>query len=408
MKKLVSSVLAASMVLSLAACGSSASTDTASSSEAASTSTAATTEAAGEGSGAYTGTPIKIGGIGPVTGGAAIYGQAVKNAEELAVKEINAANGSDVFEWKFEDDEHDAEKSVNAYNTLKDWGLQVLAGPVTTTPSIAVAAETANDNLFMMTPSASAPAVIESGDNVFQICFTDPNQGVASADYIAENKLGTKVGIIYDSSDAYSSGIYEKFKAEAAAKNLEIVTAEAFTADNKSDLSTQVAKCQQAGADLVFLPIYYQEASQILIAANKSGYAPVFFGCDGMDGILTIEGFDTSLAEGLMLLTPFSATVPETQSFVEAYTAANDGVTPNQFAADAYDGVYIVKEALEKAGCTADMSSADICEALVAQMTQISYSGLTGKDMTWNAEGQVSKAPTAYVIKGGEYVLPEA
>ena len=209
MKKLVSSVLAASMVLSLAACGSSASTDTASSSEAASTSTAATAEAAGEGSGAYTGTPIKIGGIGPVTGGAAIYGQAVKNAEELAVKEINAANGSDVFEWKFEDDEHDAEKSVNAYNTLKDWGLQVLAGPVTTTPSIAVAAETANDNLFMMTPSASAPAVIESGDNVFQICFTDPNQGVASADYIAENKLGTKVGIIYDSSDAYSSGIYE-------------------------------------------------------------------------------------------------------------------------------------------------------------------------------------------------------
>ena len=174
------------MALSLAACGSSASTDTASSSEAASTSTAATTEAAGEGSGAYTGTPIKIGGIGPITGGAAVYGQAVKNAEELAVKEINAANGSDVFEWKFEDDEHDAEKSVNAYNTLKDWGLQVLAGPVTTTPSIAVAAETANDNLFMMTPSASAPAVIESGDNVFQICFTDPNQGVASADYIAE------------------------------------------------------------------------------------------------------------------------------------------------------------------------------------------------------------------------------
>ena len=271
MKKLVSSVLAASMVLSLAACGSSASTDTASSSEAASTSTAATTEAAGEGSGAYTGTPIKIGGIGPITGGAAIYGQAVKNAEELAVKEINAANGSDVFEWKFEDDEHDAEKSVNAYNTLKDWGLQVLAGPVTTTPSIAVAAETANDNLFMMTPSASAPAVIESGDNVFQICFTDPNQGVASADYIAENKLGTKVGIIYDSSDAYSSGIYEKFKAEADAKGLEIVAAEAFTADNKSDLSTQVAKCQQAGADRDDQALLAVEAVDVLFDGGPEG-----------------------------------------------------------------------------------------------------------------------------------------
>ena len=355
MKKLVSSVLAASMVLSLAACGSTASTDTASS-EAASeaASTAATTEAAGEGSGTYSGTPIKIGGIGPVTGGAAIYGQAVKNAEKLAVDEINAANGSPVFEWQFEDDEHDAEKSVNAYNTLKDWGLQVLAGPVTT--------------------------------------------------YIADNKLGTKVGVIYDSSDAYSSGIYEKFKAEAETKGLEIVTAEAFTADNKSDLSTQVAKCQQAGADLVFLPIYYQEASQILIAANKSGYEPTFFGCDGMDGILTIEGFDTSLAEGLMLLTPFAADAQDekTQAFVAAYKEAY-GDTPNQFAADAYDVVYAVYQAALAAGVNGDMDASDICDALKAQFTSMSFDGLTGDSMTWDASGAVSKAPKAVVIKDGAY-----
>ena len=301
-----------------------------------------------------------------------------------------------------------AEKAVNAYNTLKDWGLQVLAGPVTTTPSIAVAAETANDNLFMMTPSASAPAVIESGDNVFQICFTDPNQGVASADYIAENKLGTKVGIIYDSSDAYSSGIYEKFKAEAAAKNLEIVTAEAFTADNKSDLSTQVAKCQQAGADLVFLPIYYQEASQILIAANKSGYAPVFFGCDGMDGILGVENFDTSLAEGLMLLTPFAAdsTDEKTQNFVKAYKDAYKD-TPNQFAADAYDAVYAVKAAAEKEDVKADMDVADICAALEKGMTEITLEGVTGDEITWTEDGEPNKAPKAVEIKDGAYAAME-
>ena len=406
MNKLVSSVLAASMVLSLAACGSSASTDTASSSEAASTSTAATTEAAGEGSGAYTGTPIKIGGIGPITGGAAIYGQAVKNAEELAVKEINAANGSDVFEWKFEDDEHDAEKSVNAYNTLKDWGLQVLAGPVTTTPSLAVAAETANDNIFMMTPSASAVDVIAAGDNVFQICFTDPNQGVASADYIADNKLGTKVGIIYDSSDAYSSGIYEKFKAEADAKGLEIVAAEAFTADNKSDLSTQVAKCQQAGADLVFLPIYYQEASQILIAANKSGYEPTFFGCDGMDGILTVEGFDTSLAEGLALMTPFDANASDeaTQSFVAKFKEKMDGLVPNQFAADGYDVIYALYNAMTAAGITGSESASEICTALEAQFATMTIDGLTGTGMHWDENGMISKAPAAVVIENGVYV----
>ena len=395
MKKFVSSVLAASMALSLAACGSSAASSAASSDAAASTgSTTASSDF----------TPIKIGGIGPVTGGAAIYGQAVKNAEELAVKEINEAAGYTVFDFKFEDDEHDAEKSVNAYNTLKDWGMQVLAGPTTTTPSLEVAAETANDNLFMMTPSASAEAVIQAGDNVFQICFTDPNQGVASADYIAENALGTKVGIIYDSSDAYSAGIHDKFKAEAAAKGLEVVADEAFTADNKSDLSTQLTKCQTAGADLVFLPIYYQEASQILISANSSGYAPKFFGCDGMDGILTIKGFDTSLAEGLMLLTPFAADAADekTQAFVTAYKEAY-GDTPNQFAADAYDVVYAIYDAVKAGNLNGDMSASDLCDALKTQITGLTFDGLTGDGMTWDASGAVSKAPKAVVIKDGAY-----
>ena len=395
MKKFVSSVLAASMALSLAACGSSAASSTASSDGA--VSTGSTTASADF-------TPIKIGGIGPVTGGAAIYGQAVKNAEELAVKEINEAAGYTVFDFKFEDDEHDAEKSVNAYNILKDWGMQVLAGPTTTTPSLTVAAETANDNLFMMTPSASAEAVIQTGDNVFQICFTDPNQGVASADYIADNALGTKVGIIYDSSDAYSTGIHDKFKAEAAAKGLEVVADEAFTADNKSDLSTQLTKCQTAGADLVFLPIYYQEASQILISANSSGYAPKFFGCDGMDGILTIKGFDTSLAEGLMLLTPFAADAADekTQAFVTAYTEAY-GDTPNQFAADAYDVVYAIYDAVKAGNLNGDMSASDLCEALKTQITGMTFDGLTGEGMTWDASGAVSKAPKAVVIKDGAY-----
>ena len=363
---------------------------------------------------------IKIGGIGPITGAAAIYGQAVKNAAEIAVEEINA-KGEDVqFELQFEDDENDAEKSVNAYNKLKDWGMQILMGTVTTKPCIAVSTETNSDKIFQLTPSASSTDVIggqpdsdgnvtiQRKDNVFQMCFTDPNQGISAATYLSENLPDATVAVIYNNGDAYSTGIAVAFVEQAAARGLEVVANTTFPDDTNADFTVQLGEAQKAGADLVFMPIYYQPASIILAQAKAMGYAPTFFGVDGMDGILTMEGFDPSLAEGLMLLTPFSATVPETQSFVEAYTAANDGVTPNQFAADAYDGVYIVKEALEKAGCTADMSSADICEALVAQMTQISYSGLTGKDMTWNAEGQVSKAPTAYVIKGGEYVLPEA
>ena len=218
----------------------------------------------------------------------------------------------------------------------------------------------------------------------------------------------SKLAVIYRNDDAYSQGIRDTFVQEAADKGMEVVYQGTFTNDTATDFTVQLTGAQKAGADLVFMPIYYQPASIILAQAKQMGYAPTFFGVDGMDGILTMENFDASLAEGLMLLTPFSATVPETQSFVDAYVAAN-GVQPNQFAADAYDGVYIVKQALEKAGCTADMSNSDICDALVAQLTSsdFSYSGLTGKDMTWNAEGQVSKAPTAYVIKDGEYVLPE-
>lgn len=408
MKKFVSAMLAASMAVSLAACGATATSGEGSSAaattEAGSTTTAATTE------GAQGGTPIVLGGIGPTSGGTAQYGTAVKNGEELAVKEINDTAGYEVFKWSFQDDENDAEKSLNAYNNLKDGkevgALQVLLGPVTSTPSLAVAAETKNDNLFMLTPSASAEDVAMSGENVFQMCFTDPNQGVVSADYIAEKALGTKIGVIYDSSDAYSSGIYDAFRAEAESKGLEIVTAESFNTDNKSDLSTQVAKCKDAGADLVFLPIYYTEANQILDASAKIAYAPKFFGCDGMDGILGIDGFDAAKAEGLMMLCPFSAygTDEKTVSFVSAYQAAYNE-TPNQFAADAYDCVYAIYDAVKAGAINGDMSASEICDALKTAFTTMSFNGTTGEGQTWDANGFVSKAPKVYTITGGAYAL---
>lgn len=349
------------------------------------------------------GEAFKVGGIGPITGGAAVYGQAVKNASELAVKEINALGGVQ-FEYKFEDDEHDAEKAVNAYNTLKDWGMQMLLGTVTSAPCIAVAAETANDNMFQLTPSGSAVDCV-ANPNAFRVCFSDPNQGVASAQYIAENKLATKIGVIYDSSDVYSSGIYEKFAEEAEKQGLEIVSAEAFTSDNKTDFSVQLQKAKDNGAELVFLPIYYTEASLILTQANSMGYKPEFFGCDGLDGLLTVDGFDTSLAEGVMLLTPFAADADDelTKNFVAAYEEAY-GETPIQFAADAYDGMYAIKAAVEKAGVTPDMSVSDICDAMEVAMTEIKIDGLTSEGMTWNADGEPNKQPKAVKIVDGGYV----
>ena len=350
-----------------------------------------------------------IGGIGPTTGATAIYGTAVKNGAQIAVDEINAAGGINgkQIEYRFEDDQNDAEKAVKAYNTLKDWGMQMLVGTTTTAPCIAVAGKTASDNVFQITPSASSPDVLSSGNgNVFQVCFTDPNQGVASAQYIAENKLATKIGIIYDSSDVYSSGIEEKFEAEAKTQGLNIVSKAAFTADSKTDFGTQLQKAKDAGADLLFLPIYYQEASIILKQADTMGYKPKFFGVDGMDGILTVENFDTKLAEDVMLLTPFAADAKDktVQNFVKTYKEKYKD-TPNQFAADSYDAVYALKAAIEESKATTDMSASDMCDALKGAMTKIKMQGLTGgKDgLTWNESGEVTKSPKAVIIKNGAY-----
>lgn len=350
-----------------------------------------------------------IGGIGPTTGATAIYGTAVKNGAQIAVDEINAAGGINgkQIEYRFEDDQNDAEKAVNAYNTLKDWGMQMLVGTTTTAPCIAVAGKTASDNVFQITPSASSPSVLSSGNgNVFQVCFTDPNQGVASAQYIAENKLPTKIGIIYDSSDVYSSGIEEKFEAEAKTQGLNIVSKAAFTADSKTDFGTQLQKAKDAGADLLFLPIYYQEASIILKQADTMGYKPKFFGVDGMDGILTVENFDTKLAEDVMLLTPFAADAKNksVQNFVKTYKEKYKD-TPNQFAADSYDAVYALKAAIEESKATTDMSASDMCDALKGAMTKIKMQGLTGGEdgLTWNESGEVTKSPKAVIIKNGAY-----
>ena len=388
MKKVLALTMALALVAaSFAGCGNSSSGTS-------------TTAAAAEGTGT-----VKIGMSGPLTGGASAYGLAVKAGMEVAVEEINAKGGLQI-EFNAQDDEADGEKAVSAYNVLKDWGMQVMAGQVTTGSALAVAPESAADNMFNLTPSASAEALANSGDNIFQMCFTDPNQGASAAELVSTKYTGSKVGIIYDSSDDYSTGLYNGFKAKAAELGVEIVATTSYTADNKADLSTQVTQCQDAGADLVFLPIYYTEASQILTYANRISYVPKFFGCDGMDGILTVEGFDTSLAEGLALMTPFDANASDeaTQSFVAKFKEKMNGLVPNQFAADGYDVIYALYNAMTAAGITGTESASDICTALEAQFATMTVDGLTGTGMHWDENGMISKAPAAVVIENGVYV----
>lgn len=365
-----------------------------------------TPAAGGETTSGSTEGTIKIGGIGPLTGSNAVYGLATKQGAEVAIQEINALGGLQ-FSLNFQDDEGDSEKAVNAYGKLKDDGAQIIYGCTTTVPCVAVAAETNSERYFQMTPSASSTDVTEGRDNVFQVCFTDPNQGITAANYIKDNNLGTKIAVIYNNGDAYSTGIYNAFQATAKEIGLDIVTVQTFPDDTNTDFNVQLSAAKNAGADLVFMPIYYTPASLILNQAKSMGYEPTFFGCDGMDGILDLEGFDTSLAEGLMLMTPFNAWGEDerTVNFVSEYQEAYGGI-PNQFAADGYDCMYAIYEACQAAGITADMSAQDICEALIAQFTSADFSvdGLTGTGMTWSANGEVSKAPVVVKVEGGKYV----
>ena len=393
MKKSLSMLLAGAMLVgTLAGCGSTDNTGA---------------ETGGTDDNTAAGTVFKVGGTAPLTGGAAIYGNAVKNGADLAAEEINAEGGDIQFEVIFEDDENNTEKAVSAYNALKDENIQLSLGAVTSKPGEAIAPLHEEDHIFALTPSASSPANIEGNDVVFQMCFSDPNQGLASADYIADQQLGTKIGVIYKSDDVYSTGILEQFKTEAQAKGLEIATEQAFTEDTQNDFSVQLNACKSAGADLLFLPIYYTPASLILTQANQMGYAPKFFGVDGMDGVLSVENFDTTLAEGVMLLTPFNADATDdaTVSFVTKYKEKY-GETPNQFAADAYDCIYAYKLALETAGCTPDMSASELCDAMIETFPTITFTGLTGDGagITWDSNGAVSKSPKGMVIENGAYV----
>ena len=398
MKKTLCMLLAVVMVIGmLAGCGSSNSGNT---------NEPATNQPAAENpTGEAAPAAFKIGGTGPLTGGAAIYGIAAANGAKIAVDEINEAMGYNFFELRYEDDAHDAEKAVNAYNALKDWGMQISLGSVTSTPCAATAAETYSDRIFALTPSASAPAVIQGRDNMFQMCFLDfPTQGGASAQYIYGMDPNTKVGIIWKNDEDYSTGLRNSFVETAAELGLEIVEEQTFTEGNV-DFSVQLTAIQNAGADLVFLPMYYQPASLIFAQAASMGYAPKWFGVDGMDGILDMEGFDPALAEGVMLLTAFNADSddPAAISFVTKYQAQfGDGI--NQFAADAYDCVYAYKQALDAVGATPDMSAEELCALMIEQFTSMSFDGLTGTGMTWDATGAVSKGAHGCVIENGAYV----
>lgn len=347
---------------------------------------------------------LLIGGTGPLTGDYATYGISVQQGAQIAVDEINEKGGVNGYTVKLEveDDQADPQQAVQAYAKLMDNGMNLSLGSTTSGACVALVKETKEDGIVTMTPSASQKEAT-AFDNNFRVCFLDPDQGTYSADFIKENNLATKVAVLYDKSNTYSVGVYEAFAEEAEKLGLNIVTTQAFTDSSNTDFSSQIQAVKNSGAELLFMPFYQQEAAAVLMQAQGVLENVTYFGVDGMDGVLEKLGTENqAIANGVMLLTPFSASSsdPTVANFVAKYKEKYNA-TPDQFAADAYDAVYALCTAFEKAGLETD--DPEFNRAVAKAMTEIEVTGATGV-MTWSADGECKKQAKAVVISDGAYV----
>ena len=373
-KRVFAMLLAMAMVFSLMACGSK------------------------DKAGGSDGDTIRLGGVGPLTGGYANYGLSVQHGAELAAKEINAAGGVNgkMLEVQFQDSQGDPESAVAAYGKLMDWGMNVSLGAVLSGETASVVAAAKADDMFIMETTGSADKCIDGNGKAFRICFYDSYQGTAAADYLKDKALATEVGVFYQSDNDYSAGLYNAFAAQCQKVGVTIKETQTFTTATNTDFSTQVNALVASGVKVVFIPIYAEEASTFLTQAKgKFGSDVYFFGADGLDGILGKVSQDVSIADNVLMMTPFAAdsAEPKVQAFVKAYQDAYNA-TPDQFAADGYDAVYAVKAAIEAAkGST---SATD----LAAVMTSLTVEGVTGT-MTWSADGNTNKAASAILYKNG-------
>ncbi len=397
MKKLLSVCLVLVMVLSLAACGDKA-TETKGE-----VSNEATTDNKTEGNTTPSGETkeLIIGGMGPLTGPAASYGISVKQGTEIAVNEINANGGITVggvtymLKSEFADDEATEDKAINAYNSLIDKGMHVLVGPTTSGAVTAVRDLSYQDNILLVTPSGSTADCI-STPNAFRICFTDPIQGETMADFIVNQQGYKKIAVLYANSSDYSIGIKDAFVAKVKELGGTIVAEESF-AEGDVDYNTQLTSVKATDAEAIFVPAYYTEATYITKQAAENGINLPFFGSDGWDGIhKTVT--DAATVEGAIFLSPFFVedTSELVSNFVAAYREAYNA-DPDQFGADAYDAVYAIKAAMEKADSIET-------EAVIQAMTEISINGLTGQNMSFTAEGEPNKGAMFLQIKDGKYV----
>ena len=352
-------------------------------------------------------TEFVIGLSGPLTGGAAIYGQAVANAAQMAVDEINAAGGLNGVKFKLvaTDDMHDATKVSTNYSSMLENGMQLSLGCVTTAPGLEFTNLSAEDNVFFLTPSASGDD-IPANDNGYQMCFADGNQGKVAANFVNENFAGQTIGVFYKSDENYSKGIFDQFKSNL---NDDVTIVEtSFSDANATDFASQIDTLKDM--KFIFMPIYYTPASLFMTQAKDIIAADAtYYGCDGFDGIDSMPGFDiNTIPQAVTMLSHFNSKAEDgkAKEFIDKYVEKYGKETLNQFGASAYDCVYALYGAMKKAmdegtEIPVTISASDLCEILKAQFSggYTVTNAVTGESITWEASGYVNKTAIQYVIK---------
>lgn len=380
--KFVAASAAAVMALSLAGCSGGSMDDSSSSSAKAS------------------GDSITIGTVTTNSGTAAAYGEAEIKGFELAVSEINAKGGINGKKVKLEsmDDKGDATEASNAYNKLAgDNNVLAVAGPTISATTAAVAPLADQSKLVTIAPAATSDS-IETGNYLFRTCFKDSYQGEVAARFAAENLKVKKVAVLYGTGDPYSSGVGEAFAKAAEKLGLEVVDQESSSSADDTEYSAQLQKIQASGAELLYAPYYYSVAGPYIIPQARSvGFEGYVMGPDGYDG-LKLTG-DKSQYNKTYYTTHYSAddnTNTKVQDFIKSYKSKNNA-EPNTFAALGYDTIYMIKQAIEKAGKNATRE--DVRNA-VAGMT---FDGVTGK-FTMDKSGSPTKSVIVLEMKDGKPV----
>jgi len=350
---------------------------------------------------------LKVGGIAPMSGSLATYGISLQRGAQLAAEEINAL-GAVQFDLRFEDDENDPEKSVAAYRSLEEWGMKVFLGSATSAPNVATSGLSNADLIFTFNPTESSTEALGGTsstprrEHVFQMGLSDAGQGDFSAQYLKGQFPDSKVAVLYESDNPFSTGACNSFQTTAGALGLNIVSISSIS-DSNDDFTAQLTAARDSGADLVFLPVYYDTAALVLTQANKLGYSPSFFGTDGMSQILSADDFDPALAENLMFIASFLPIASDgaTKKFIEAYQAKYNEL-PNQFAAAAYDSIHAIYGSLYLSQGLSTMNR----DQLTPLMTELVggtlvFTGLSGDDLNWDETGTSPRQSRVAVIRDG-------